>query len=125
MTCASSTIPRGIGPGLRPSRMLSRNADLIFLRHDGALELRDVCLGFAESPLGPRRLELRGNAQREAILEQIERVLVGVPAVPGDLELHVESQELEVRLRQVADQRQPHAAPGVFTGQEGRACCLG
>ena len=56
----------------------------------------------------------------EAIQEQVVGALVRLRAVPGDLELHVERQQLEVRLGQVADQRQPHAAPGVLGGQEVR-----
>ena len=109
------------GPARNRRRALAqKDADLILLRDDVALELRDGCLRFTEGALGPRCLELRGGAELEPILEYVVGPLVGVRAVPGDLEPHVERQQLEVRLRQVADQGQPDAAPGVLGGQQGR-----
>ena len=105
----------------RPGRLAEQDADLVFLGDDGALDLRDGGLGAAQRALGAGGLELGGDAEPEAILEQIVGALVGVGAVARDLKLHVERQQLEVRLGQVADQRQPHAAPGVLGGQEVRA----
>ena len=107
-------------PRNRRRRLAQQDADLILLGDDVALELRDRRLRFTESALGPRGLEPGRGAELEPILEDVERPLVGVGAVAGDVEPHVELQQLEVGLRQVADQRQPDAAPGVLGGQEGR-----
>jgi hypothetical protein len=54
----------------------------------------------------------------EAIQEQIVRTLIGSRAVLGDLQTHVESEQLEVRLGHVADERQPDAAARVLGSQE-------
>ena len=56
----------------------------------------------------------------QAILEQVVDALERLRAVARDLELHVEREQLEVRLGQVADQRQPHAAPRLLGGEEVR-----
>ena len=54
----------------------------------------------------------------QAIQKQIVRPLIRPRTVPGDLQLHVEREQLEVRLGQVTDQRQPHAAPRILGGEQ-------
>src|SRR2546422_8254587 len=53
----------------RAGNCAQQDADLVFFGDDIALQLRDVGLGVAESALGARRLELRGDTQVEAIEE--------------------------------------------------------
>ena len=57
----------------------------------------------------------------QAILEQVVGALERLGAVARDLDVHVQREQLEVRLSQVADQRQPHAAPRLLGGQQVRA----
>ena len=105
----------------RRGRLAEKDADLVLLRDDLLLELGDVRLRPAQRPLGPSGLEVGGQPEPQAILEQVVGALERLGAVARDLELHVQREQLEVRLSQVADQRQPHAAPRLLGGQQVRA----
>ena len=105
----------------RRGRLAEKDADLVLLRDDPVLELGDVRLRPAQRALGPGGLELGGQPEPQAILEQVVGALKRLGAVARDLDLHVQREQLEVRLSQVADQRQPHAAPRLFGGQQVRA----
>ena len=108
----------------RSGRLAEQNAELVFPGDDAALELRNGGLRLAEGALSAGGLEPRCHAEIEAIQEQVVGALVGIRAVPGDLQLHIEGEQLEVGLGQVADERQPDGAPRVLRGQQRGACGL-
>src|SRR5262249_3769293 len=100
----------------RAARDVARRApeqdrELILLRDDLLLQRRDRRARLREGGLRSRHLEERADAAAVAALEEVERVLERDPRLLRDLELAVQLEELEVRLRHVADERQQDAAP--------------
>ena len=113
--------------GLGEQRRAARNggrvlpeerADLVFLRGDLALQLRDGGGRRRQRTLGPRHLQLGLDAELEPVLEDAVDALVRGRRVAGDLEPGVELDQLEIRLGHVADERQQDAAASLLGGEE-------
>src|SRR5262249_9575086 len=94
------------------------DADLVLLGHDLTLDLRDGRLRVTQRAERARRLQLRRDAEVEAIEEDVVAPLERLHTVAGDQQLNVEREELEVGLGQIADQCEPDAPPGFLGGQK-------
>src|SRR5438034_1546310 len=98
----------------RPSE---QGGELVLLDDDLALELRDARAGLGERRLRARHLEQRADSTHIAPLEEVDGVLERDPRALRDLELAVELEQLEVRLRHVAHQGEEHATPHRLGGE--------
>ena len=115
--CPYIGVPRGIGAGALPRRMLIWfSFATTWFSSSGMFACAPP-----SAPSARAVWSLEATPEPQAILEQVVGALERLGAVARDLELHVQREQLEVRLSQVADQRQPHAAPRLLGGQQVRA----
>ena len=105
-----SGVPRGIGAGVPPEERV----DLVLLGGDLRVQLGNGRGGAGQRALRPRRLELGHDAELEPVLERSCRCPGTTPWSAATISRQrVELDQLEVRLGDVADQRQARrrAAP--------------
>ena len=107
-------MPRGIGPGLRPSSTLIAFS----WSDDAALEIGDLRLRLRERGLGPRDLQLVADTAPETTREEVERLLERLGRLARDREFAVELEQREVRLRDAGHEREQHAAPNFLGGEQ-------
>ena len=107
-------LPRGIGPGLRPSRIDSAFSVIaICLRTFGisaaAVSYRDWAWATFISETWP---------YLNLTLHEIQRLRVGLERALRDLELLVQPAQLDVSRGDLRDQGQDHAAPRLVGGEQ-------
>ena len=112
-SCVSMTL-RWYFPGLASEQ----DADLVLLDDDLLLELRDGGGGAAQGRPGALDRQQRVDPALVAAREQGLGLGERLGGAARDLELEIELLELEVRLRDAADQRQHDAAPEVLGGEQ-------